>query len=514
MEPFSPEPPAPASRSEVASSAPGTTLPAPDDGASQVRATPPHWADAPVPADPERVGKYAVVARLGRGGQAATYKAWDPDLKRHVVLKLYHAAGTSEQQDAVLREGQALARVRSPYVARVHAVERQPTCACLVVEYLPGRTLAERLRAGPVRLDEALELTARLAEGLAAVHACGLLHRDVKPGNVLVGDDGLPRLIDFGLARPLGDDALRRISGTLAYMAPEQARGEIDRVDPRTDVFGLGAVLYELLTGRPPYRAETAAELLEQARAGDVAPPRTHNPRLPAAINDTCLRCLAKDPDRRYASAADLARAVRGWQRRRRAVPVAVMAFAAVAALAVWLGRPAPPSVGPATASVEPSAARDPDGRPLRQDFPLKVDMVGAPPGPDGLRHITEGQLLSFRLEPSVNCYVGIWHRDAEGKVTQLFPNEHDPNHLIPGGTTRAIPGDKNYQIVARPEKAPGHVHVLASTTYWSTAAGRKAGPYVVFATPEELEQFRNFEIETKTKAVSEHVFAVRVEPR
>jgi hypothetical protein len=269
-------------------------------------------APGPVPAS---FGKFGVVRVLGGGGQGSTLLALDPDLRCHVVLKVYHRARTPEEQERVLREGQALARVRSPYVAQCRGVERQDGVPALVVEYVPGRDLKEQQKARPLGTAEALELTRQLAEGLAAVHACGLLHRDLKPGNVLVGDDGRPRLVDFGLAVPVASAELAGVSGTLPYMAPEQARGEAERIDARTDVFGLGAILYELLTGRAPHQGETREELLRAACAGDVVPPRQVQPRVPRAVNDLCLRCLAKDPAQRFASATAVAGAVRRLQR-------------------------------------------------------------------------------------------------------------------------------------------------------------------------------------------------------
>jgi serine/threonine protein kinase len=175
---------------------------------------------------------------------------------------------SAAEQDKVLREGQALARVRSLYVARCLGVERQGGVPALVVEYVPGRDLRAQQKARPLGVNEALELTRQLAEGLAAVHACGLLHRDLKPDNVLVGDDGRPRLVDFGLAAAIASADLAGVSGTLPYMAPEQARGEAERIDARTDVYGLGAVLYELLAGRPPHQGRTQEELWRAACAG------------------------------------------------------------------------------------------------------------------------------------------------------------------------------------------------------------------------------------------------------
>jgi serine/threonine-protein kinase len=267
---------------------------------------------------PVRLGKFQVVRALGRGGQAATLLAFDPDLQRHVVLKLYHSARTPQEQETVLREGQALARVRSPYVAQCYSAERHDGTPYLVVEYVPGRSLTQRLTAGPMSIRQTLELVRQLAKGLAAVHACGLLHRDIKPGNIILGDDGRPRLVDFGLVAALGSDALATLSGTYPYMAPEQARCEVERIDGRTDLFGLGAVFYELLCGLPPYRGGSRQTVLDAARAGDVTPVRERNPRVPRAVGEMCMRCLAKDPAGRFASAVWLADAVRSLQRRRR----------------------------------------------------------------------------------------------------------------------------------------------------------------------------------------------------
>jgi Protein kinase domain len=291
---------------------------------------------------PASFGKYRVVRSLGGGGQASTLLALDPDLNCHVVLKLYHNAQTPAEQEKVRSEGQSLARVRSPYVVRCHGVERQEGVPALVEEYLPGRDLREQQRVRPLNAIQALELTEQLAEGLAAVHACGLLHRDLKPDNVLICDDGRPRLVDFGLAAPLASAELSRIAGTLPYMAPEQARGQSEQIDARTDVYGLGAVLYELLTGRPPHQGATQEERWRAACAGDVVPPRQLNRRVPRDVNDLCLRCLAKDPTRRFASAAELAGSARRLQRWRRwrlplaAAALLLMLALAAAALVAW----------------------------------------------------------------------------------------------------------------------------------------------------------------------------------
>ena len=258
---------------------------------------------------PHCVGKYQAVNPLGHGGQARTYLAFDPDLKRQVVLKLYHRVTSLDQQEEVLKEGRALARVQSPYLARCFSAERDADRVYLVIEYVPGRTLAAILQDRVLGIGESVLLVEHVAEGLKAVHASGLLHRDLKPSNILIGDDGLPRLIDFGLAAPLASDELHGVSGTLSYMAPEQARGQGERVDARTDVFGLGAVLYELITGRPPYKDPDPQKLAELARRGEVTPPRQVKRSIPRSLERVCLKALAADPGKRFGSAEEFRRA-------------------------------------------------------------------------------------------------------------------------------------------------------------------------------------------------------------
>jgi serine/threonine protein kinase len=380
---------------------------------------------------PASFGKYRLVRALGGGGQASTLLAWDPDLHCHIVLKLYHNARTPEEQDKVLSEGRALARVRSAHVARCLGVERQDGVPALVVEYVPGRNLRQEHRARPLRIGQALELMGQLAEGLAAVHACGLLHRDLKPDNVLVGDDGRPRLVDFGLAAPLASADLAGVSGTLPYMAPEQARGEAERIDARTDVYGLGAVLYQLLTGRPPHQGATQEELWQAARAGDVVPPRQLNRRVPGAVNELCLRCLAKDPTQRFASAAELASAVhrlQGWYRLR--WPLATVAVLLATALGVgytlWRG-PHTDTTAPvgSSAMVRPETAEplrvgplevlhlekfdDKKSRPRRV---LGTDSFGASPDDD--------IKVTARLSWPAYCYLIVFRPDGKGEV--LYP--------------------------------------------------------------------------------------------
>jgi serine/threonine protein kinase len=252
---------------------------------------------------PAQIGKYRVVRSFSQSsGQGAAYLAFDPDVERHVVLKRYRDDPDPFGRPGEVEEGRALARVVSPYVARCLGVERITGDSYLIVEYVPGRNLSEVRGDGPLGEDRIVQIVAQLAEGVAAVHARGLIHRDIKPANVILHDDGTPRLVDFGLAAYLASPSLRELCGTPRYMPPEQARVESDRIDYRADVFGLGAVLYELLTGCAPHGGSTPSDILAHARKGHITPPRQVAPTISDHLETVCLRALAPAPENRYAT--------------------------------------------------------------------------------------------------------------------------------------------------------------------------------------------------------------------
>ena len=261
------------------------------------------------------IGKYCVQEVLGRGGQARAYLAFDPDLERHVVIKFYFDATDSAVREEVLKEGRALACVHSPYVAQCYGAEKHHGMPYLVLEYVPGMSLSEWLDLTTrLRIGQVIDMMSRVAMGLSAVHSVGMLHRDIKPSNIVLGDDGIPRLVDFGLAESFTAEGLEKISGTFAYMAPEQAAGDKTRISTASDVFGLGAVFYELLTGTPPYvepKKKGGKNLLQQARRGRVTPPRKLDRRIPKPLQDLCMRCLARDPSRRIQTAAEFYKELR-----------------------------------------------------------------------------------------------------------------------------------------------------------------------------------------------------------
>jgi serine/threonine protein kinase len=265
--------------------------------------------------DPEHLGKlgpYEVVKVIGRGGMGVVVKAIDPSLDRPVAIKVLAPQWAShpEARQRFEREARAAARVRHENVVAIHAVEEADGLPFLVMEYVPGESLQRRLdRAGALRVEEAVRIGAAVAAGLAAAHEQGLVHRDVKPANILLDPAGHVRLTDFGLARAVDDTSLTQtgvIAGTPQYMAPEQARGA--RVDDRADQFSLGSVLYAMCAGRAPFRAPSTVAVLRRVCDEDPRDVRELNPDVPGWLADVIDRLHAKRPRDRFRSAAQVAR--------------------------------------------------------------------------------------------------------------------------------------------------------------------------------------------------------------
>ena len=267
-------------------------------------------------AEGSRVGPYEIVSILGAGGMGEVYRARDSRLNRDVAVKVVRPAVINDVDRVARfhREAQLLAALNHPNVAQIHGVEDADGHRAIVMELVEGPTLADRLHAGPLPLDEALPIARQIVEALEAAHATGIIHRDLKPGNIKVRADGTVKVLDFGLAKALEPDGVTGagstssptismhataagiILGTAAYMSPEQARGR--PVDKRADVWAFGAVFYEMLTGRRAFDAEdtsdTLALVLTKEPDWAALPAST-----PAAIRRLLRRCLARDPKRR-----------------------------------------------------------------------------------------------------------------------------------------------------------------------------------------------------------------------
>ncbi len=255
---------------------------------------------------------YDVLEVLGRGGMAVVYKARQQSLRRVVALKVVLAgADASPEEVARFRvEAEAVAELHHPHIVQIYEVGRHDGCPYCSLEFIEGGSLADSLRRTPLLPEQAARLTEKLARAIQCAHEHGIVHRDLKPGNILLTPEGEPKISDFGVAKRMDGERARTqtgaVLGTPGYMAPEQAAGQRD-VGPAADVYGLGAILYELLTGRPPFAASTALDTVLRVLSEEPAPPRRLQPKTPRDLETICLKCLEKDPRRRYPSAAALA---------------------------------------------------------------------------------------------------------------------------------------------------------------------------------------------------------------
>ncbi len=460
--------------------APGIMGDLADEG-NPVPASPASSGERPVDnvEPPRQIGKYVVIEKLDEGGQAQVFRVLHPGLGQDFVLKLGRRPVELEPADRVglQREGRLLAECDHPNLVRVIDLDFHEGRAYVVMERVRGLNLQqyiEQHRPGPL---QAVRLVAGLARTVAYLHAQGIIHQDIKPRNVLIDDRGVPRLIDFGLARlkhAWSDDPDDWTGGTASYQSPEQARGRGDLIGPWTDVFGLGGLFYHLLTGRPLYQGASRESILRQAKEAVHVPARHLNRRVPRTLEWICERALETDPDRRCRSAVEFERALHMFLATH-SVGTKTRGLIAVSVLAVllliffkpvaWDAKPDPPNIPAATApTVElvglktgpQSAKPDPPSLPLataspqvapkiksldgdayRGDSQDSYGQISSYPGP-----IVQGDkiLVTARLDTSLYCYVIALAPD--GKDYHCFPPgigdspvqtaEIDSDHLYP----------------------------------------------------------------------------------
>jgi serine/threonine protein kinase len=256
---------------------------------------------------------YEVMERLGEGGMGIVHKARQVGLNRFVALKMIRG-GSQARPDHFVRfaiEAEAVAKLRHPNILLIYDIGEVDNLPFVALELLEGGSLADRMGGTPQPAIPSAELLVTLARAVQVAHQAGIIHRDLKPSNVLYTSDGVPKITDFGLAKRIDSDDHHtesgQIMGSPSYMAPEQARGHTKDVGPAADVYALGAILYEMLTGRPPFKGDSPIETVRQVIDDDPVPPSRLVPRLPRDLETICLKCLNKAPHKRYDSAHALA---------------------------------------------------------------------------------------------------------------------------------------------------------------------------------------------------------------
>jgi eukaryotic-like serine/threonine-protein kinase len=474
-----------------------------------------------------RIGVYEVLGMLGAGGMGTVVLAFDSRLQRRVAIKRIRAGSQASPlaRERLRREAAAAATLNHSAVVQVYDILQEDLGEAIVMEYVEGRTLAQMLARGPLPIAQALQIARQVAEGLAAAHGLGLIHRDLKTQNVMVTPSGQAKILDFGLAKRMNPGALEdsltedgALVGTRHVMSPEQAKGV--PADTRSDLFSLGVLIYETCTGRSPFRAEGRGETLERV-ISEVPPSAADlNPRVPAPLAGLVRELLEKDPARRPASAESVAERLREMERRRsasrwpaRAGAIGVLALVVVAVAALWRSRP--PARPVAVMVQEPMAAPVPgDERSALAAFALReailralttlegIEVVGSeelPQNPlslqDTVRAVAADEVVVPVLDcPGTSCRVSL-RRQRGGDARILgdsgpFDVSSDPEDALALSEAVAIHLRKTFaDHRPRVEGPPVEVKGADYERYLSFRRRMDAGEVLASRDVEELEQ-------------------------
>lgn len=392
--------------------------------------------------------RYEIREVLGTGGFAVVYRAYDKTLRREVALKVLRADRHTNESLRRFRREVAVARdVESPRLVRIFDIEDTTETVYLAMELVPGESLRERLRRGPLEPPEAVRIAIQILEGLRTLHGVGVVHRDVKPANVLLTESGEAKLCDFGLAREMEAThsvatATEHVVGTLDYLAPEQALGR--EIDPRTDLYAVGCVLFEMLTGSVPHKRTTSVATLV-AHVQEAAPRvRTIKPGAPAWLDEIVDRLLEKGPSRRYASADAVLAALFARRAGRRVpwVPLRWAAGASVAALlasaAIWMTLRAPPEIRLAFGDLGGLSVTDSRGDLLWKDE--RVGRSGAAVFHDARRRPQVAAIFDRDANREARSLRQLHLLDGRTGALRRSVALPDDGHAFPGFSDRFLP--------------------------------------------------------------------------
>ena len=484
-----------------------------DENATDQEPMPRRIHDAPQAKILGDFGDYELLNEIGRGGQGVVYRAHQKSLNRTVALKVIGLGpwATEAHLKRFRREAEAAASLDYPFIVPIHEVGERDGCCYFSMNFIEGGQLDEVVRGAPMSIRPAVELIAKVARTVQYAHEHGILHRDIKPGNILLDTKGEPHLTDFGLARLVeGESNLTRtleVMGTPSYMAPEQAAGEHTKLGKATDVYGLGAVLYQLLTAHPPFAGGTTYETIKLVLDTEVWQPRLWNRKIDRDLSAICLKCLEKDPKRRYSSALALAEDLEHWLKHEpirakrsgffsharkwvRRNPTSVLLVASLLALAAVMGwsvwkselssRPAPKGIAVLpfeNLSQDPDNAYFADGiqeeiltrlasiadlkvisRTSTQQYQSKPRNLAEIAKQLGVRNILEGSVQKAADQVRVNVQLintqtdsHLWAETYDRKLTDIFSVESEIAKGIAESLQAKLTGREEQVIAAKP---------------------------------------------------------------
>jgi hypothetical protein len=491
---------------------------------------------------PERFGEYEILGEIARGGMGVVYRARHRALGREVALKMIlHGGADLTAVRRFEQEAKAAAALDHPGIVPLFDFGVHQGQPYFTMPLVPGGSLAAQVKkGGPPPVEETLRLMRGIIDAVGHAHQRGVVHRDLKPENVLIDAEGRPRITDFGLAKLRDGECANltapgQVLGTPAYVAPEQV-GSGHPVGPAADVYALGGILYFLLTGKPPFFGPSVAAVLLSVVERPPAPPRQHSPSVPPDLEAVCLRCLEKDPARRYRSAEEMGRAL-GFglsglsgtrsmsgasadpdsrpSRAGKGVLIALASLACLAGAAVgaffWFDRQdAEPQQQAPAGSEEPKQIASAEAKPEKKadraalqwleemekkghdGRALEVELIGSEAGKDGVHRLHPGQTLRLRVKSEVAGYVGVWSVSPDGDMTQLFPTvKGKESNRLEAGKPRMIPEKEGDAITAEADGRRERLLVLRSSQPWDVQRAEADGAYYVFRNQTEVKKLR-----------------------
>jgi len=435
---------------------------------------------------PASIGRYTIVASIAKSGQAETFRAVHPGFQSTVVLKLANDPADPGMIDRIAREGRLLASLpQHPHLVRVHDVDFYDGRVYLVLEDVPGTTLEQYAKNRPLDARWAAQVVASIARAVHVAHQRGIVHQDLKPKNVLIDPQGQPRVIDFGMAwhHPwwTEPDDPSQLGGTPNYISPEQASAHVESIGPSTDVFGLGAVLYFLLTKSSPYPGRDQDAVLQQARAANFDRALLDRPEIPPRLREICLKALAKEPGDRFITAADFAQALESFLAPRRWPHRAILAgcFLLAASVPLVLTHIQKPPPKPAEPQLQVQVWR-PETRyqSLLQALPVRT-----------------GDELQVRFQAPRRLHLALFSINGQGRLSllQQYPPQETATELVYPGPdqTRSLrpPEGTETLLLCGRSKSPLSEAELQ-------AAWGESGAWPVLDTPRRLLRLKRDDVQ------------------